>query len=238
MQRTSSPAEVTLNTAWCDPSFWTYVAPDFVLTCNLSTLSFSLCPTQMSTEAGGPPLLDAPTLSDILDACMATLGAGGESRTAVEAPLLAYVACATEAEAQLAEAVEEFCTPEGAERYAAAVARGPRDHADMVVAAIEAIGTAVPGSKRQKTRSVNKADKGQHASIRYDLYRRLASAVGYSGLVPQQRVPLPIVMELLVKASFPGGGVVDFTCFVPTAAESLRVDCAERNSTNVCEQLH
>ena len=182
----------------------------------------------MSAEAGSPPLLDVSVLSSILDECMVALGAGGESRDAVERPLLAYVACAREAEAQLAEAVQKYCTSEGAERYAAAVARGPRDHADMVVAAIEAIGTAVTGSKRQKTRSVNKADKVQHASIRYDLYRRLAFAVGFSGLVPKQRVPLPIVMELLVKASFPGGGVVDFTCFVPSAAEALRVDSDER----------
>ena len=59
------------------------------------------------------------------------------------------------------------------------------------------------------------SDLSTHASWRYVLYREVSTALQYSGNV---RVPLPTVVEVLIKVCFPGPLGQSFTFFTPSAA--------------------
>jgi hypothetical protein len=79
------------------------------------------------------------------------------------------------------------------------------------------VGKALTSKATQKLSPYNPA---QHNKFRYQSYKMLSEQYDYGGL--GERVPLPVLAELLVKAILPGTGPADWTGFIASRVHSVK----------------
>jgi hypothetical protein len=148
-------------------------------------------------------------------------------------PVKEYLAVREEAESQLAAGVQSYCAEEGRGRYAEAVAMPWREFVDLALRYIEeALGSSNTGGsgKGSKSGTFDVSKKGDHGRVRFSIYKKLSERLRYTNLNVPQRVPLPILVEVLVKAAFPGTGAASFTCFVPSKVDELMAEHTQRTA--------
>lgn len=108
--------------------------------------------------------------------------------------------------------VDDGCTSEGIEKYDEATTRSD----DTVVEDVIADLTAALAKLAKEKKPIDPADKKQHGKIRFLAYNLLSKRYDYNAVTPRQRIPLPMLAEILVKGAFPGEGAGKFTGFVPS----------------------
>ena len=127
--------------------------------------------------------------------------------------------------------VVEACTDEAVELFDAALGRPDETIVEDVIAAVDKVLHAKPKTKETPADPANRKD---HNKIRFGVYRDLSRRYGYNG----ERIPLPTLAEILVKATFPGTGVTEFTGFIPSSTSrgphaylaGIAVEKATKNS--------
>ena len=124
--------------------------------------------------------------------------------------------------------VSKSCTEEGVKLFDAAFGRDDESILEDVIAAFEEVLGAQ--TKKKKKSTVDPANKNDHNKIRFLAYKFLSRRYGYN----VERIPIPTLAEILVKATFPGTGVAEFTGFVPSSKarelDDSPVTAAEKGS--------
>lgn len=143
-------------------------------------------------------------------------------------PLAAYIAVRGGDDGQDAlyrKDIAKFCTPEGLEKFMSAAGR---DDDEIVSNVIDDLGDACKVVTVKAKKKADLANPSFLKQIRYEAYRKLASRYGYSDVAVRQRIPLPILAELLVKATLPAGDPAEFTGFVATNIAALHEESTRR----------
>jgi hypothetical protein len=101
---------------------------------------------------------------------------------------------------------------------------------DVIVDAVVSALTPLlsPATWPRGLKTINLGALADHGKVRFYVYGELSRFFRYKGMNEPQRVPLPILAEVLVKACFPGMGAASFTCFVPSVIEGLQTDRDKR----------
>jgi hypothetical protein len=140
--------------------------------------------------------------------------AGGSEKSYVKNAVQAYLEVREENDKAMLEEVRSYCSDAGFEKYHNAASRTDSDVVCDVVAAVR---KALTNKATQKLSPYNPA---QHNKFRYQSYKMLSEQYEYGGL--GERVPLPVLAELLVKAILPGTGPADWTGFVASRVHSVK----------------
>ena len=129
--------------------------------------------------------------------------------------------------------VAEFSSAEALNRYDTAVKHNDTELAEAATSAMNAALDYVTGKSCKKKDMSNPANFSDHPKIRYQSYNRLATWLNYMGLEEPQRIPLPILCEMIVKAAFPGKDATkdDFTGFIASSREKMEQDFESRQKT-------
>ena len=122
------------------------------------------------------------------------------------------------------EETRKVCSADAVAKFVTANTRDDVDIVADVVSAAEKVLRSPPikkgkGKKPPANESMSPINKGHHANFRYAVYRILCEKYDYFGL--RERIPLPMLAELLVKATFPGDGPADWTCFISASTASI-----------------
>ena len=131
-----------------------------------------------------------------------------QRRSLFVVPLARYLEERAEADAMMTQQVTRDCSDAGLASYLAAAARSPEQ---QVLDVSSAIGKVLARSK------TNPLSKTNHKGIRFRLYQTLARLYGYHA----ERITLPLVAGILVKACFPGMGQLEWTGFIPSATRQI-----------------
>jgi hypothetical protein len=121
------------------------------------------------------------------------------------------------------DAVTQYCTDEGRAAHTAAASR---DICELIELALSSAKAATTKTLKGKPAA---DDTASHPNRRFEAYKPLAVKFNYHGLRPRQRVPHPLIVELIIKACLPGHSPAAFTCFVPRIVDDLRRDWESRD---------
>ena len=180
-------------------------------------------PISAAGEPSSTPASAAAT-DALVSAAWRSLSMGGVSRADVDAPVHAFFAARDVANADRAAVVARCCTRAGAVRYTDAAARPTETLFDDAAAALDATSTVTALANK------NARLPTDHNAFRYQAYRFLSRRYDYNDVDVPQRIPLPMLVELLVKAALPGDGPCTWTTFVAIANDGIEADHVRRQA--------
>ena len=119
--------------------------------------------------------------------------------------------------------VLQSTTDSGLAAFDAAMLMADEEIVDLAMEAIQ-YSLQHPQKGGQPRAPLDPATTNNAAKFRFTAYQRLAALLGFNGLSPPQRVPLPALAEVLVKVVFPQTDADDYTYFKPRVLEGAPSD--------------